>query len=121
MEGHLDTPKEVSRIKLEVLIRECCLIKEHLMKTFAMASLLCALTNHEMMYCSNCDDVMAENCAVPRLNLYLDYENLWMALIASMRLGFVEHQAELRLVPALLSAARSKSLVAAKSFDMEHL
>lgn len=75
-----------------------------------------------MMRCSNCD-VKAGNCAVPlRLNLYLGCVNLWLALIASVLCsGSEEHQVELKLVPAYLFVARSMSLVAAKSFDMEHL
>lgn len=61
-EGRWDTRKAESHIKLVDLIREWVLIKEHLMRTSAMARPLCGLTSHAMMCGSS---LMAENFVVP--------------------------------------------------------
>lgn len=98
MEGRLDTPKAVSRIKLEAPNRVCCLwlvIKEHLKKMSAVEQLSCDAMKLELMRCSDYY-AKAENCAFPlRSNLYLDCVNLLMLLIVSMlRLGSAVRQAE---------------------------
>jgi hypothetical protein len=74
MEGRWDTPTVVSRIKLVALIRECFLIKEHLMRTFAVEQQSCESMNSGLMRGGSGDDSMAASFVDPwRLNLYLDY------------------------------------------------
>lgn len=124
MEGHWDTPMEVSRIKLVAPIRECCLIKEHLLRKFAMEQLSCESMIHAMMLCAN-GGLMVANFVFPlHLHLYLGCVCLRMLLIAStLYLGFVVHPVELehQVLALPLFGAKSMSLAVAKSFDMEHL
>lgn len=98
-------------------------IKEHFEEMSAMEQLTCESMNPVSMCCSSCYSTAGSFVFPLRLNLYLGCVCLRMVLIVSMlRLGFVERQAERALVWALqLLGARSKSLVEAKSFDMEHL
>lgn len=125
MEGHWDTLKVVSRIKLVAPIQASLLIKEHLMKMSVLElrsceSLRLALMHYSNGCCCGCCCSTAGNFVFQlHLNLYLGCECSWKVLIS---MGFVVHQAEPELVLALQRVGvGNMSSAVARSFDMEHL